>query len=369
MSVQAIGSGKKSPGTPPGVTTFLAGKTAQEWFAGISFVTPALIVVFVFIVVPMLFAFWISFTNWTGLQPPENAQSVGTANYQALLGLGENAGGISQEEFFVSIKNTTYYVLGVVPCQTILALVLAMIVNQKFLKGKGFFRTAFYFPAITSSVVISTIFKWLFNRQGVINITMGNVAELFGGSYRYVNWLENPDGLIHNLFKLFGLTIRNAPDWMKTELLGQTLWQWLSGPSVTMSGIMLLNIWTTSGTLMLIYLAALQDIPGQLYEAASVDGATRWQQFRQITLPLLRPTSFFIITIGLIGTFQVFDQIFVISSGGPAKTTFTIAWMVYRNAFLNSQAGLGAATAFLLFMLIGVFTLLQRRLIGTSANT
>jgi multiple sugar transport system permease protein len=115
---------------------------------------------------------------------------------------------------------------------------------------------------------------------------------------------------------------------------------------------------------MIIYLAALQNIPAHVYEAAYVDGATSWQTFRKITVPLLRPTTFFVVTLGLIGTFQVFDQVFVISSGGPAKTTLTIAYLVYNNGFRNSAMGVAAATAILLFIIIFAFTLLQRRLVG-----
>ncbi len=338
------------------------GKTMQEWFAGYTFIAPALLVVVIFVFIPMIYAFFISFTNWTGLQPPAEAQSVGVQNYQALL----TQEGIVRTNFFVAIKNTVYYVVGVVPLQTILALLLAIIVNQKFLKGRGFFRTAFYFPSITSSIVISMIFLWLFNRNGIINYLIGQAAAPLGG-YNPVTWLNDPHGLIHNFLGFFGLTLASAPDWMKnTKIFGTTVWNWISGPSVTMFTIMLLNIWTTSGTMMLIFLAALQDIPAQLYEAASVDGANRWQQFRNITLPLLRPTTFFVVTIGLIGTFQVFDQVYVISKGDPLGTTTTIAWIAYRNAFRDSQAGLGAATAFVLFVIVLVFTVIQRRLIGSN---
>jgi multiple sugar transport system permease protein len=132
---------------------------------------------------------------------------------------------------------------------------------------------------------------------------------------------------------------------------------------------MILNTWTTIGTMMVIYLAALQNIPGQVYEAAYVDGASSWQTFRKITVPLLRPTTFFVVTLGLIGTFQVFDQIFVISSGGPAKTTLTIAYLVYNNGFKNSAMGLAAATAILLFIIIFVFSIIQRRITSERANT
>ncbi|MBX3062427.1 MAG: sugar ABC transporter permease [Anaerolineae bacterium] len=342
----------------------LIGKTGQEWLAGYAFVTPALLVVLVFVFIPMIYAFFISFTDWTGLQPPQEANNVGFYNYQQLLVDDTTV----RDEFFRSIKNTVYYVIGVVPTQTVIALLLAIIVNQKFLKGRGFFRTAFYFPSITSSIVIGLIFLWLFNRDGLINRGITGLSSLVGIKYTPVVWLNDLNGLIHNFLGFFGLNIRTIPDWMKTEVLGQTIWQWISGPSVTLTAIMVLAIWTTSGTMMLIFLAALQDIPGQLYEAAAVDGATRWQQFRHITVPMLRPTTFFVVTLGLIGTFQVFDQIYVISQGQPAGTTTTIAWIVYRNAFKDSQAGLGAATAFVLFVIILVFNLLQRRLTGQNKS-
>jgi multiple sugar transport system permease protein len=249
--------------------------------------------------------------------------------------------------------------------QTILALVLAVIVNQRWLKAKGFFRTAFYFPSITSSVVISLIFMWMFQRGGLVNAALGG---LFPG-YDSVNWLDDPNGIVHNILGVFGVNLRNAGEWARAEFAGLRLWEWISGPSVTMLTIMILNTWTTIGTMMVIYLAALQNIPGQVYEAAYVDGASSWQTFRKITVPLLRPTTFFVVTLGLIGTFQVFDQIFVISSGGPAKTTLTIAYLVYSNGFRNSAMGLAAATAILLFIIIFVFSIIQRRITSERANT
>jgi multiple sugar transport system permease protein len=341
----------------------------QEGIAGFLFVLPALLVAVLFIFIPIIFALYISFTDWTGIQPPNEANWVGFQNYQNLLFGRTDPNNpdrqltATRDEFFKTIKNTVYYVIGVVPTQTVLALLLAVIVNQKFLRGRGLFRTAFYFPSITSSVVIGTIFLWLFNRNGIVN---GALEAVTFGNYQTVNWLADPRGVIHNIFDLFGLTLRTAPEWMRTEIAGQRIWDWISGPSTTMLVIMILAIWTTSGTLMLIFLAALQDIPPSLYEAASVDGANRWQQFRRITVPMLRPTTFFVVTIGLIGTFQVFDQVFVISKGEPAQTTSTIAWIVYRNAFQDNTAGLGAATAFILFILIMIFTLIQRRFSGAN---
>jgi multiple sugar transport system permease protein len=357
MAVSTAKGGASSAPSAP------IGKDAQEWIAGLGFVAPALIIVFIFIFVPLLFAFWISFTDWTGIQPPGEANNVGLQNYQELL-LND---GVRQRQFFEAVKNTAYYTLGVVPLQTALALLLAVVVNQKFLRFRGFFRTAFYFPSITSSIVIGLIFLWLFQRNGLINGAIGGLTGLFGGSFAPVKWLEDANGLIHNFLGLFGMSIRakTVPDWMlSTEILGLRVWDWISGPSITMLAIMLLATWTTIGTMMLIFLAALQDIPAQLYEAASVDGATWWQQFRKITVPMLRPATFFVLTIGLIGCFQVFDQIYVISQGNPGGTTSTIAWIVYRNAFKDSQAGLGAATAFVLFIIIMIFTFVQRRLTG-----
>jgi multiple sugar transport system permease protein len=348
--------------TLPGPRRPLLGKNAQEWLAGYAFLTPALIILTLFIFIPIIFALIISFTDWTGIQPPNEANGVGLINYQHLLDANLSAG----QEFYQSLRNTLYYVIIVVPLQTSLALMLAVIVNQKFLVAKGVFRTGFYLPSITSSVAVAMIFLFLFNRDGIINLALGQIAAIFGQDFRPVTWLNDLHGVFSNIYGLFGLTLANAPAWMKTNILGWRIWDWLAGPSVTWLSIMLLNIWTTAGTMMLIFLAALQDIPGQLYEAASVDGATRWQQFRRITIPMLRPTTFFVVTIGLIGTFQVFDQVFVISQGGPGGTTTSIAWLVYRNAFRESKAGLGAATAFVLFVLIIAFTLVQRRLTGAD---
>jgi multiple sugar transport system permease protein len=343
----------------PAGTATLQDKKREEAIAGYVFVTPVMVVFIVFLIIPILFSIYLSLTDWNGVTPiaQEGAYHfVGLQNYGELL----TQPGIRQSDFFKALKNTTYYVLGVVPVQTTLALILAVIVNQRWLRGKGFFRTAFYFPSITSSVVISLIFMWMFTRGGLINSLIGAIFP----NYQYVNWLDDPTGVFHNILGLFGVTLRSAGDWARAEVFGLRMWDWVSGPSVTMLTIMILNTWTTIGTMMVIYLAALQNIPGQVYEAAYVDGASAWQVFRYMTLPLLKPTTYFVITLGLIGTFQVFDQVFVISSGGPAKTTLTIAYLVYNNGFKNSAMGVAAATAILLFIIIFAFTMLQRRLVG-----
>lgn len=357
--------------------TTMAAKKRQEAIAGYLFMAPALVIFLVFLIVPIAAAAYLSLTNWNGITPvfDEEAFSfVGLDNYSDLLrGYHTNEAGevvkatTRQKDFFIALKNTTYYVLGVVPTQTILALILAVILNQRWLKAKGFFRTAFYFPSITSSVVISIIFMWMFTRGGLVNTTVQAILPNYE-SNNFVSWLDDPRGIIHILLEQFGVTRMTVGDWASNRVFGNTLWEWISGPSITMSTIMILNTWTTIGTMMVIFLASLQNIPGSVYEAAAIDGANAWQILRRITVPLLRPTTFFVVTLGLIGCFQVFDQVYVISSGGPAKTTYTIAYMVYLNGFDRSAMGLAAATAILLFIIIFTFTLLQRFIVKERAN-
>lgn len=331
----------------------------QDTIAGWLFMTPALLVLGIFLVIPIVFAIYYSLTDWNGISPPTEADYIGIENYQQLLA----SGGIRQSDFFRALKNTTYFALIVVPLQTALALFLGVVVNQRGLRFRDFFRTAYYFPSITSSIAISMIFLFLYQRGGLINQVLQGITF---GAWEPIAWLDTPDGLIHLLLARMGLTLRGGPEWLRTNVLGLTAWDWFSGPSVALTAIMLMNIWTTLGTMMIIFLAALQDIPDFVYEAAQIDGANAWQTFRNITLPLLRPTMFFVITLGLIGTYQVFDQVYVMTAGGPAKTTLTMAYIVYRNGFRNSEMGLGLATAVLLFLIIFVLTLIQRRI--TTAN-
>jgi multiple sugar transport system permease protein len=325
-------------------------------------------------IIPLFFAGYFSLTDWDGISPlnrgirtednPQGAYSIdGLSNYSRIL----FEDGRRQENFFVALKNTINYAIVVVPVQTAIALTLAFIVNQKWLKGKGLFRTAFYFPSITSSVVISLIFMWMFSTGGLVNSFIRGVFP----QYSPVTWLDNPDGLFHLILRSLGVSpareALRACDLSTFQLWGceiasVRLWDWVSGPSVTMATIMILAIWTTIGTMMIIYLAALQNIPGQVYEAATVDGCSRIQLFRYITIPLLRPTTYFVVTIGLIGSLQVFDQVYVMTAGGPANTTLTVAYLVYRSAFDDTQMGLASATAIILFVIIFAFTLIQRRI-------
>lgn len=331
------------------------GIRGNERTAGWLFVAPVVLLLGLFLLVPILMALWVSLTDWNGQGSPfrSGVPFAGTGNYTALFA----DGGLARENFMTSIRNNAYYVFAVVPLQTVLALGLALVVNHRMLKGKGFFRTAFYFPSVTSSVAISVVFLFIFANSGAVNAILSS----FGISGP--QWFSDPRGVLHLLLGRLGLVDVSAPPAALTEhsVLGLSWWDWTSGPSVAMCAIIGLVVWTTSGTFMLMFLAALQNLPVQLDEAGLIDGANRWQRLRHITLPQLRPTMFLVLTLGLIGTWQVFDQIYVMSQGNPAKTTLTPAYLSYRTAFRDFDYGSGAAISFVLFLIIVVLTLLQRR--------
>ena len=249
----------------------------QDMIAGWLFMAPVLIIFGIFLFIPILFALYFSFTDWNGISPPTAANFVGLSNYEALL----VQGGIRQQDFFKALKNTSYFALGVVPLQTALALLLAIVVNQRFLRFKSFFRTAYYFPSVTSSIAISLIFLFLYQRSGLVNRIFETITF---GVWEPIAWMNDARGLIHIALGWFGLTAQSA-EWLGNRVLGLTIWDWISGPSMALAGIMLMNTWTTIGTLMVIFLAALQDVPRPVYEAAEMDGANAWTTFWRITLP------------------------------------------------------------------------------------
>ncbi|OGO26659.1 MAG: ABC transporter permease [Chloroflexi bacterium RBG_16_54_11] len=275
------------------------------------FLSPWLFIFLTFIVLSLGYALYLSFTRYNLLRPPE---WWGIEGYKRVL----------SDNLFITkaLPNTFKYALIVVPIQTILSLVLAFAMDQK-LRLRRLFRTVFYLPSVTSSVVISLIFVWLFAAQGIFNqILQTNV-----------NWLNN----------------------VKTAFFV----------------IMGMNIFTTSGTLMLIFLSGLQDIPESIYEAARIDGADSLQTFWNITIPMLRPVVFFVVTVGLIGSFQVFDQIYIMTNGGPLDSTTTITYQVYKWAFRDTTVKMGQASALavVLTLIILVVTMLQRRIIEGSGSS
>ena len=343
------------PGTdrePPAPVERRGGIRGREGVAGWIFVTPVVVILGLFLLLPIIVALWVSISDWGGKGSPAGANFVGAQNYAALL----TEPGLSQQNLATSLRNNFYFVILVVPIQTVLALFLASVLNGRRLKGKGFFRTAFYFPSVTSSVAIVTVFLFMFTGTGVVNHILGWVG-IHGP-----NWFNDPRGVLRIILAaLHIIDTDNPPGWLvNNHFLGMSWYDWLSGPSVAMCALIILAVWTTGGTFMLMFLAALQDVPDDVLEAATVDGATRWQTFRSVTLPALRPTLFLVITLGLIGTWQVFDQILLTGGGGPAKTTLTPAYLSYQAAFLDFKWGQGAAISFILFAIIIVLTIIQR---------
>jgi multiple sugar transport system permease protein len=327
----------------------------REAAAGWLMSAPVIVLLLVFLVAPIAMAAWVSVSDWNGIGSPfaSGVHAVGGRNYAALL----TQPGLPQQQLGESLRNNVYYVIIVVPVQTALALGLALIVSRKRLAGRGFFRTAYYFPSMTSSVAVSILFLYIFGTAGVMNAIIGDL----GG--QGPNWLDDPNGVLHTV--LSGLGVTTAPGALANHgFLGVSWWDWLAGPSVAMISIIALAIWTTAGTFMLIFLPAIYAIPSDITEAAIMDGANAWQRFRKITLPMLRPALFLVLTLGLIGTWQVFDQIYLMSQGNPAGTTLTPAFLSYLTSFSNQQWGQGAAIAFILFAIIVVLTIVQRLIIS-----
>ena len=287
----------------------LSGRRRQDLIAGYAFTMPGVLILFVFSLGPALAAFYLSLFSWTLLN---HMHYVGFANFWGLL---------HYSVFWIAVRNSMVFALVVVPVQTAVALALAVILNQN-LPARGFFRLAFYFPSISSSAVITLIFMWMFNQLGLFN--------------SFLNWLGLP-----------------GPDW-------------LGSPHFALPTIMIMNIWTTAGSLMIIFLAGLQGIPANLIEAAACDGATRWKTFRHVTLPLLRTTTFFIVVMGIIGTLQMFDQSFIISggSGGPLHSTTTVVLLIYNFIFAYGNVGYGAAATVLWFLFILGATLATNKWLG-----
>ena len=283
-------------------------QSARDTLRAYTFLAPALIVLSAFTFGPILFSIPLAFFDWNLLVPER--EFVGLANFVELAG---------DDVFHIALRNTIIYAFGVVPVQTLLALLLAVAVNQG-LPGQSFFRAAFYLPAITSSVVTSVIFLWIYSKSGLLNYLL-SYLDIVG------------------------------PDW-------------IGSPKYALGSIMALNVWSTSGYFMIAFLAALQSVPKSLYEAASLDGAGAWGRFWHVTVPGVRPTIFFVMTLGLIGAFQVFDQIYVMSNGGPVNATTTVSYYIYNSAFKYFRFGYAAAASIVLFVIILIFTLIQQRLVS-----
>jgi multiple sugar transport system permease protein len=325
---------------------FSSARARQEALTAYLFIAPYLIITLIFTLGVIFFAFYISFTSFDLFTAP---RWVWFDNYVKALTL--------KGDFIRSLVNVFWYVIIVVPVQTALALALATLINVK-VRGSQLFRTVYYGPSVTSSVVITMIFWWLYLKTGYLNFALTKLWSLFGAQWATIEWLNYPRGLIQLIVNAFGGDIASG--------------QWfLRGPSVTWMAIMFQNIFTTAPTFMIMFLAALQEIPPTLYEAAAIDGANRWQQFWRITIPMLRPVLLLVVVLGTIGTWQIFDQVKILTAGGPLNTTLVPVYLIYTEALGTkgpSQMGYAAAMAFMLAIIIFVFTLIQRRFIESGTE-
>ena len=268
------------------------------------FLLPALIIIATFSFIPIVSAFILSFCRWKILGNPE---FIGLKNYISVF---------KDSVFWTALKNTAYYSFTTVPAGLVLALGSALLLNQK-LKGRVFFRGVIFFPVTIAMIVISLIWGWMFSEHyGIVNFVLEKI----------------------------GIAPRN----------------WLSNPKISLPVIMVMSVWKGFGYEMVIYLAALQSIPEVYYEAAKIDGASPWQRFWNITLPLLNPTTLFVLVVAFIGSFQVFDQVYVLTRGGPGHATTVMVLYLYEEAFGSKyRMGRACAIAYILFLIIMVFTILQ----------
>ncbi|MCU0493631.1 MAG: sugar ABC transporter permease [Chloroflexaceae bacterium] len=308
----------------------------REALTGYLFIAPYLIVGGIFTYGLLFYVFGLSFTNLTAPFSRVAPQFVGLDNYVRAF---------SEPDFLRSLANVFWYFVVVTLFQTIGAILLAVLLNTR-LRGIRFFRTLLYAPSVTSSVVIALIFFWLYQRFGIINYILGTE----------IAWLQEASHLFDPLWRTLG--VQNPAYFVR-------------GPSVAWMAIMVMNIFTTIPTFMVMFLAALQDVPGYVYEAAELDGATGWRSFWYITLPLLRPVVALVVILGTIGTFQVFDQAYVLTSGGPLQTTLTPSLLIFQKTLgrqTTPEAGFGAAMAFILAFIIVVITIIQRRYIEPATQ-
>jgi multiple sugar transport system permease protein len=280
----------------------------REWSAYL-FISPGLLLFAVFTFFALILTLYLTLHRWSIIEPDK--PFIGLDNYRRL---------VDDESFHRAAINTIYFTGASVPFTMLIGLGIALLLNQP-LWGRSVFRTIYFLPIVTPFVVVSIVWKWLYQ----------------------------PDYGLFNFYLL------------KTHLIDQPL-LWLSDQQLAMPAVILMSIWGGIGYSMIIYLAGLQAVPQELYDAAAVDGAGPWARLRYITIPMLRPTTLFLLVIGVIGSFQVFTQIFIMTSGGPVERTTTMVYFIYRTAFINFDMGYASTLAYALFLMLLVFTGINLRL-------
>lgn len=286
-------------------------KSKNKWYKNykitvpILFLMPACLILIIFTIVPSLSALVLSFTKWDMMS---NIEFIGIDNYRKLF---------KDITFLKSFKNTSLYVLGYVPIVVIFSLIIALLLNEKWFKGKNLFRVIFYLPYIISPVAISMIWKWVYNPAfGLLNQFIG----LFG---------------VHRQF-------------------------WLEDSRFAIPALVLMTVWQMFGYNVVLFMAGLLSIPSSYYEAASVEGASKLQTIRFIILPLLAPTTIFVIVISIINSFQVFDQVLILGGvSGPPKSLEVVVYYLYKVSFSSFKMGYGATIGMVLFLSILIITIIQ----------
>jgi multiple sugar transport system permease protein len=270
------------------------------------FLLPSLVGLAIFTLVPILSSLGLTLFEWDLLTPP---RFIGLGNFDHLF---------HDSTFGDALIHTLGFIAGYIPLVMVLALGVALLLDRK-LKGVAIFRTAFFIPVVSAWVAIALIWQWIYNPQfGLLNYLLGLVG------------IHGP--------------------------------AWLFDPHWAMPAVILTSVWKDTGFVMVMFLAGLQNIPGEYYEASLVDGAGGWQRFRFITLPLLSPTTFFALIISLINSFQVFDQVWIMTAGGPAGATTVLVEQIVKNAFSYSNMGYASAISWVLFVLVFAVTLFQTRM-------
>jgi len=276
----------------------------KNWSAYL-FLAPGLVHFAIFTLFAVGFAFYISFHKWNIIQPDK--PFVGFDNYLRLF---------HDPRFLRAVTNTLTFMVGV-PLNLASGLAVALLLNTK-VRGQAIYRTLFYIPVVTPLVVSAIIWKWVYQ-----------------GDYGLLNYYLLKFGIIEHKIV------------------------WLANPDLALPALIIMGIWGGTGGTMVIYLAGLQSIPQEMYDAAMVDGASAFQRLRYITIPLLRPTTFFLLVTSVIGTFQIFTEVYIMTNGGPLNRTTTIGYYLYVSAFRELDMGYATAMAFVLFAMIFGFTLLQ----------
>jgi multiple sugar transport system permease protein len=289
-----------------------AGKTKTAYF----FLAPALLAIFIFFFIPVIAAFIISFTDFDiyTLGDLSTLRFTGFGNYIKLFG---------DDLFWTALGNTFYFVLVAGPLSIIISLGAAIILNSKLVRFKAIFRLSYFIPVVTTLVAVAIVWRFIYHHNfGILNFFLG----------------------------FFGI---NPIDW-----LGDPFW--------AMPSIILMAVWKNFGYNMIIFIAGLQNIPEELYEAASIEGAGGWQKFKSITIPMLAPTTVFISVITMIGFFQLFAEPYIMTQGGPLNSTLSIVQYMYQEGFRWWNMGYSASIAFVLFFIIFIGTLIQFRIQKSS---